>query len=383
MKWSYRIATIQGIDLKLHVTFAFIVLLVATNWAASGLAGAAFGVTLILLLFACITLHEFGHALAARYFGIPVREVVLLPIGGVAMLERQIRRPVEELVIAAAGPAVNVAIAAVLALVLQLVGEPVTAPRMLVGPDDVVPSAATAVHWLLGANITLVLFNLIPAFPMDGGRILRGLLGLVVGWPVATRWAARTGQVLAVAMGVWAVFQGHVMLAVIATMVFFSAAATDADEQARTVLSSRTTASAYTRHPLVLEEFDRVSTAVGYLLTSYQTEFAVMRGHALLGVIRRADILRAVAAGRGDLSVTSFMTDPVRVASDDALDLTRQRLLESGSPVAAVYRDGRFAGLISLDDIGEAEAIFSALGQDSHSTPSKPATGRWRMPAEA
>jgi Zn-dependent protease len=126
MTWSYRIATIRGIDLKVHVTFAIIVLLAAANWSDVGPIGMAFGAGLILLLFGCVTLHEFGHAIAAQRYGIPVREVVLLPIGGVAVLGRATRHPVQELVIAAAGPAVNVALIALLAPALYLIGETVS-----------------------------------------------------------------------------------------------------------------------------------------------------------------------------------------------------------------------------------------------------------------
>lgn len=386
MKWAYRIATIGGIDLKLHVTFGFIILIAAMSWATAGAAGIAFGVGLILLLFACVTLHEFGHALAARSYGIPVREVVLLPIGGIAMLEQPIRRPIQELVIAAAGPAVNVAIIALLIPVLYVMGEPITTPPSLLGSDGMTPSFNAAVHWLLGANLTLVLFNLVPAFPLDGGRILRGILGLFVEWSVATRWAARTGQLLAVGMGGWAVLQGHPMLAATAAFIFFAAASTDAAERAHTVLSQYPTGTAYTRRPVILTETDRVNAAAGELLTTYQTDFAVMRGSTLLGVVQQSDILRAVAAGGGESPVTSVMRQVVTVTAADSLDHTVQQILASGISVAAVYRDTRFAGLISLDDIREAEAVFSAVGasrENATRTPGAPGTRRWHVPVEA
>ena len=146
MGWSYRIATIRGIDLKVHVTFAVLVLIVASNWASLGPVGVAFGAGLIVLLFACVTLHEFGHAIAAQHYGIPVREIVLLPIGGIAFLGRAARDPMQELVIAAAGPAVNVAVIALLAPVLYVIGEPLSAAPALLRPGGAPPSFAEALH---------------------------------------------------------------------------------------------------------------------------------------------------------------------------------------------------------------------------------------------
>lgn len=383
MKWSYRIATFKGIDLKVHATFLFLVLLVVMNWASTGLTGVAFGTALMALLFACVALHEFGHALAARYFGLPVREIVLLPIGGVALLGRPTRNAVQELVVAAAGPAVNVAIVALLAPLLWVIGEPVAGPSSLFRPDGVTPSLATAVHWLLGANISLVLFNLLPAFPMDGGRILRGLLGLWLDWSVATRWAARTGQFMACLMGAWAILTGQFMLAVIATMVFFAAASTSGEERAQATLTGRMTADAMTRQPIVLAGDDRVEGAVSYLLTSYQTDFAVMQGRTLLGVVDRTDVLRAIADGRSEHPVTSIMREPVQVSAEDPLAQTRQQLLESDVTAAAVYRRGVFVGLINLNDILEAETIFALLERQRMERSSTPRIHRPGVPVEA
>lgn len=383
MKWSFRIATVRGIDLKVHATFLFIIALVGMNWSASGLAGLAFGMTLMVLLFACVALHEFGHAFMARYFGLPVREIILLPIGGVALLGRPTRQPVQELLIAAAGPAVNVAIVLLLAPALYLSGEPLSGPGSLLRPDNTVPSVLAAVHWLLGANISLVLFNLVPAFPMDGGRILRGLLGLAFDWQIATRWAARTGQVIAGVMGIWAVLTGQMMLAVIAAMIFLAATSSDEAERAHATLSERTTGDACTRHPIVLTESDRIGVAVTHLLTSYQTDFAVMRSDSVVGVIERSDVLHAIAIGHGDSLVTSIMRPPLIVAADDSLAHTRECLLNAAVGTAAVFRGPVFAGLINLDDIREADAIFTVLDQQSGASPRVPPIRPRRVAVEA
>lgn len=225
MSWSIPIAKPFGIDVKVHLTFFIIVAWAAFQWAPLGLAGATYGALLVLALFFCIALHELGHAVAARFFGIPVRQIVLLPIGGVAQLDREPNRPLHELVIAAAGPAVNVVIAIALVAVLLLASAAVGVSPMGLLMSSPRVSVPSALAWLLQANIALVLFNLIPAFPLDGGRIFRATLGFFMPWYRATRIAGTVGQALAVALGLFAIFTGQIFLTLIAVLVFASASA--------------------------------------------------------------------------------------------------------------------------------------------------------------
>lgn len=383
MNWSLRLATIRGITLKVHLTFAFIVLLAAANWAAFGPAGMAFGVGLVLLLFACVTLHEFGHALAAQSFGIPVKEMVLLPIGGIAFLGRATRRPFEELMIAAAGPAVNVVIVALLAPIVWLAGDGrVDLTPALLRPDGAPPSLLGAVQWLVGANIGLVLFNMIPAFPLDGGRILRGLLGLLTDWSRATRWATATGQLLAMGMGGWGLLSGQLTLVLLSALIFFSASSTAAEERGYTVLSSHQVGDACNRHALVLSEHDRVSTVVSYILTSYQPDFAVVRGAELLGVVRRAQVVQSLVLQAGDPPVSGIMSAVPRVDARHSLADVRQAMTESGAPVAAVFDRTLFIGLVSLEDIAEAETVLAYTWRLEPPLPGVRPASRWN-PAEA
>lgn len=360
VSWSYRIATVRGIPLKVHVTFAVILFIVAANWSGLGVVGVGFGVLLVTLLFGCVTLHEFGHAIAAQRFGIPVREVMLLPIGGIAVLGRNTRNPVHEFVIAAAGPLVNVVIVAILAGVLLLWGQPLHLGASLIRPEaNTIPSVAEVVRWLLGVNIGLVLFNLIPAFPLDGGRILRGLLGLKTDWMTATRWATATGQWLAIGMGVIAVLDGRLVLALIAALVFFAAGATHAEERSHRVLAGEKAGDACNRHALALSERDRLGDVVRYLLTSYQPDFAVLRGNVLLGVVVRADVLKALAQHRSDVLVTTMMASCPHVNADLTLAEVRTLLEEHAVSVAAVHDASGFIGLISREDMQEAELVLA------------------------
>ena len=360
MSWSYRLATVRGITVNVHATFAIMLALVAVNWSVLGLPGVVFGLIQVALLFGCVTLHELGHAVAAQRYGIPVRQIVLLPIGGVAMLGRNPRNPVQELVVAVAGPLVNVAILAVLLPVLWLLGEPLT-----LGASFLRPAAGSgltlteALRSLAAVNVGLVLFNLIPAFPLDGGRILRGVLGLRMDWTAATRWATSTGQTLAVVMGGYGLWTGAINLVIIAALVFASAGATYVEEQTNDVLASERVGDACNRHAIALHEGDRVSAVVRYLLTSYQPDFAVLRGRELVGVVVRNDVLRAVSEQRGDLAVGRFMVGCPRVDASLSLADVRTRLNEAQAGVAAVYDNDDFVGLVSREDLREAELILS------------------------
>ncbi|MEI6071556.1 MAG: site-2 protease family protein [Verrucomicrobiae bacterium] len=216
MRWSYRIARVAGIDVKIHVTFLLLLAWFGwMYWQAGGMAGAVQGVGFTLLLFLCVLLHEFGHAFAARAYGIRTPDITLLPIGGVARLERMPDKPVQELVVALAGPAVNVVIGTILIFVLAAK----FSMAHFTGLDSL-GSSLTA--QLLEINIMLVAFNAIPAFPMDGGRVLRALLAMRLDHVLATTIAARVGQVLAVGFAVVGYFESP-MLVFIALFIFSGA----------------------------------------------------------------------------------------------------------------------------------------------------------------
>ncbi len=188
MRMSWKLGRVSGIDVYLHPTFLFVLAFPQVTQ------GGWLGLSVVLAGFGCVLLHEFGHALMARRFGIGTEDITLYPIGGVARLTRMPRSPGAELLIALAGPAVNVAIAAAL-LVLGLIGAP-----------PVWQAFGVYLFWL---NVVLAVFNMIPAFPMDGGRVLRALLSGWLGRLRATVVAATIGQVLAVSFGIWCLATGN------------------------------------------------------------------------------------------------------------------------------------------------------------------------------
>ena len=360
MGWSFRIARVSGIDIKLHATFPLILVLGAVQWGSRfGAEGALFGAVLMALLFLCVTLHELGHSVVAQAFKIPVREIVLLPLGGVAMLGRNPDKPVQELLIAAAGPAVNVVIAAGL-----LLGTGFTAglggldAHGLVAGREATPSLLTMVIWLLEANVMLVLFNLIPAFPLDGGRMLRSLLAMVTSYPRATRIAAMIGQGLAVVLGLLGVAGGNFLLVLVAVFIFLGAGYESVAAQAKAVLNTLRVGDAYNKHALTLVPGDRVSRVVDYLLTSYQPDFAVIHGSRLLGVVTRDDVLRALAASPEDTYVTGVMKREIeRVDAATPLDEVQRTMAEKGVRVVAVTEGDAYLGLVSAEDLAEAIAV--------------------------
>lgn len=371
MKWSYRIARVAGIDIKLHVSFYLMVLLFGILWGFPyGIGGVVFWTVMMLLLFVCVLLHELGHSIVAQRFGIPVREILLLPLGGVALLERNPSKPLHELLIAIAGPLVNLIIVVMIEVGLLIAAN--TIGNLVIVDEEArmmastAPSLITMIEWLLVANFSLFLFNLIPAFPLDGGRILRAVLAMVIGAPRATRITTTVGQMIAVILGVFGLFFNPILI-LIAIFIFFGAGQERVEGQARTVLSTLRVGDAYNRHVLTLQIGDRVSKVIDYILTSYQPDFAVVQGNRLLGVITRDDVLRVLANPPRDIEVpvpdiyvTLIMQREVmQVEASQSLDEVRQLMSERGVRFVAVYEQGMYLGLVNMDDIAEAFAVLA------------------------
>lgn len=391
MRGSFRLVRVAGIDIRIHFTFFLILVLGGVQFGALyGAPGAAFGVLLMLLLFTCVVLHELGHSLVAKRFGIGVKQIVLLPLGGVALLEKNPDKPLHELLIAAAGPLVNVVIAAVLALSLYGSGfadkvrslhpdgriaaeETQAAPAASSSSQEGTgtaraevppPSGRTLFRWLLQANVGLVLFNLIPAYPLDGGRMLRALLAFFLPYARATRVAAGIGQALALVLGVIGIVNGQFLLALVAAFIFFGAGAELSQTQANELLRTLRVGDSYNKYALTLAPGDTVAQVVDYILTSYQPDFAVVHGGRLLGVVTRDDILRTLASETEDVYVTGIMAREVpRVPPELSLEEVQQMLGQAGARVAAVFRGESYLGLVSRDDIAEAMLVAAFLRQ--------------------
>jgi Zn-dependent protease/CBS domain-containing protein len=356
MKWSWKVGQLAGIELRIHATF---VLLLGWVWASYWIAGKSMeamlaGVGFIVALFACVVLHEMGHALAARKFGIQTRDITLLPIGGVARLERMPEEPRQELWVALAGPAVNVAIAAILGGWLALTHGWAPFSQLSV-------VSGSLVERLLLASISLALFNLIPAFPMDGGRVLRAVLASRMNFARATRMAASTGQALAMVFGFVGLFTNP-MLLFIGLFVWIGASQEAGAVQTRSALSGTPAQAAMLTDFEELQSSDTLADAVRLTLRGSQHDFPVLAAGRVTGILTRADLLVALAAYGQDHPVTAVMRREFLIAeSTEMLEIVFQRLQECDCHTMPVVHDGRLVGLITMDNLGEYLLIEVAL----------------------
>ncbi|MDR5651278.1 site-2 protease family protein [Ruixingdingia sedimenti] len=346
MGWSFPIGRLFGSELRVHATFLLLIgwIGVAT-WMAEGPAAAAENVAFILALFACVVAHEFGHALMARRYGIATPDITLLPIGGLARLERMPEDPRQEIAVALAGPAVSVLIWAVLAL---------AAGSGLGALAEIERTGAGFVARLAGVNLFLALFNLLPAFPMDGGRVLRAALAMRLPRARATRVAATAGQVLAFLFGVAGFASGNVMLMLIAVFVWFAANAENADVAMREATRGLLARDAAITVFEPLSPGDTLDAAAHALIRTTQHEFPVLGPDGRLeGFLTRQALARALASGaRGDPVSGAMLREVPAVALDARLDRVLAAL-QTAPAVAVTDAAGRFIGYVTPDNLGE------------------------------
>lgn len=361
MRWAWKIGRLVGIDVYMHATFLLLVgFIVAAIWArthnaAQTLSGALF----VLVVFSCIVLHELGHALAARRYGIRTRDIVLLPIGGMARLERVPKDPIQELMVALAGPAVNVVIAASLFIVLGLVGRFPTLHQVETiswTEDGFLPS-------LMVVNVWLVLFNLLPAFPMDGGRVLRALLAKRMNYPAATQAAANVGQTMAVVFGFLGLFYDPFLL-FIALFVWIGAGGEAGMVQMHASLEGISVERVMFADFQTLQPGDTLAQAVKLVLSSWQQDFPVVFGTRALGVLTRKDLVRAIGQGGRYKSVQDAMRRDFQTLDlCDPIDRAVQVLERSGGRSVPVESKDELVGMLTLDKVREFMTIRSAVRQ--------------------
>src|SRR5438094_9039212 len=318
MKWSWKLGSVAGIGLYVHATFLLLLAWVGvTYWLAGGSAAALDGIAFILALFACVVLHELGHALTARRYGIRTRDITLLPIGGVSRLERIPDDPRQEVWVSLAGPAVNVVIAAALYawLLLSQTLRPFSALTMAGGPF---------LERLLLVNVSLAVFNLLPAFPMDGGRVLRALLAMHMDYVRATQVSAHVGQAMALVFGLVGLLTNPFLLS-LAFFVWIGAAQEASMVQMRTALSGIPVSRAMLTDFHTVAPDDTAKRVLELILAGSQQDFPVLdggqgsQGGRLSGVLLRSDVLKALAQRASDWRVRDIMRREFEVV--DAADL--------------------------------------------------------------
>ena len=372
MGWSVSIGSIAGTAIRLHVTFLlFLVWIFFASYSSGGAEAAWTSLAFMILLFACVVAHEFGHIFMARRFGVATPTVTLLPIGGVAQLERIPEKPWEEFLVAVAGPAVNVAIAAVLVLVL---GASLDTAN-LAGMDK---STVSMIDRLAVVNVFLVLFNMIPAFPMDGGRVLRAALASRLGHVRATEIAATIGQFVAFVLGFLGLF-GNPLLIFIAIFVYLAASSEARLVAVRAMSRGVPISAAMMTQFSTLTPDASIDEAVETLLRTSQNEFPVVdgAGHPV-GVLSRNDVIRTLKQRGPDARVKDAMTSPLPTVSHrSCLDEAFRVLQEKSAPaVGVINASGGLAGLVTTETIAEMLMVRDAL-------PSGTRFGPWSRQAGA
>ncbi|MGE4373326.1 MAG: site-2 protease family protein [Xanthobacter sp.] len=379
MAWSLTIGRVGGTAIRIHVTFLlFLVWIWAAYYQAGGAHEAWQGVLFVALLFACVMLHELGHAFAARHYGVKTPDITLWPFGGIASLERIPEKPSEELVVALAGPAVNVVIAALLFLWL---GATVNVDDLTKIED---PGTSMLVK-LAGANVFLVLFNLIPAFPMDGGRVLRALLAMRMGHSQATATAASIGQGFAIALGLLGIFYSP-MLIIIAVFVFLAASGEAGQEQLKDASRGLLVSDAMITHFEHLTPQSTVDDAAEALIRSSQKEFPVVDGAGhLRGVLTRDVMIQTLKAQGPQTPVVEVMLKDVpSVPARAPLGVALKQLTVQRAPAMGVVDgQGALVGLLTPENVGELMMLHAARpgrgenrrGESPRGGPTGPASG--------
>ena len=354
MGWSLGLGKVAGIRVQVHFTFlifmAWIVLsgLIAGKSQQVVLANALF----MLGLFACVVLHEFGHALTAKHYGILTKDITLLPIGGVARLERMPDDPRQELWVALAGPAVNVVIAAGLWIWLYVT-------RGGMNPAGIDVATGSFAERILLVNISLVVFNMLPAFPMDGGRVVRALLATRMDYARATQIAANLGQGMALLFGLVGFFYNP-MLMFIALFVWIGAAQESSMVLMKSALGGIPVSAAMMTTFETVVPGDTLEHVSRLILNGAQQDFPVLNAGQVVGVVTRDALLKALAQ-KDDRVVSEIMhRDVVLTDASDMLEHALQRLQASDCPTLPVLRDRKLVGLLTAENLGEFLIIQGA-----------------------
>lgn len=359
MKFSLYLGKYSGIKVFIHWTFSLLLVWIILSNMRSGIPWADTWWTLlfVVLIFVCVILHEFGHALTAQRYGIQTRDIILLPIGGLARLEKLPEEPRQELKVAIAGPMVNIALFFLLAVLISFTGFDVNLleePRL---------DGNSIWLFLASANLFLALFNLLPAFPMDGGRVLRALLSTRMPRIKATEIAGGIGQVMAIAFVFFGLFNNPVLV-LIGIFIFLGAQAEVNQTKQQSFLEGYTVADVLMREFPLLAFDAPLQKAIDKLLDGQATHFVVVKEDSPIGTLSREGIVRGLQQGSPGSSIESvFDTDPLKLETSLALQEAFKKMASSGKKVALVYEAQHFLGIVDQENISEFIMVKNAMNQ--------------------
>jgi Zn-dependent protease/CBS domain-containing protein len=374
-RWSWRVGRIAGVDLYIHVTFPLLFAWIALNGFGRGANARTvlFTLALTLAVFVIVVLHEGAHALTARRFGIRTRDITLLPIGGIARLERMPREPREELLITVAGPAVNVALAALLYGLLVVGGVSDVRPELEKAATAVTLTSAMA--QLIAINVWLAVFNLLPAFPMDGGRALRAILVMRTrDYTRATVKAARVGRVFALIFALVGIFAlASPMLAIIAVFIWIAGTSEALSVQTSALLEHVPVESVMITDFRTLSPTDTLERAAELMIEGFQQDFPVTARDRLVGLLTRRDLLKGLAQAGASSTVGDAMQHHFSTASvNERADAAFERLSGMRGTAMPVVRGDELVGVLTAENVSEFLSLRAA-------TDGRDGAGQWRL----
>ncbi|MGD9818205.1 MAG: M50 family metallopeptidase [Desulfomonilaceae bacterium] len=357
MKWSFKVGSILGIPLNVHLTFVLLLILIYFVGGSVIGAGGLQGVIFVLLVFASVIFHELSHSIVARHYGIKVEDITLLPIGGVARMSETPEKPVQEIIIAAAGPAASLLLAFVLWFIADLFGTGVSITDMSI--------QGGLLAKLTAVNFILAMFNLIPAFPMDGGRILRGFMGLYLSPYQATRIAVGIGQVFAIVMFFVGILFGNFFMILIALFVYLGAETEERQMGIMVALGGARAQDAMITELHTLKPQQTVADAAVRFCKGFQSDFPVMDERRLIGLVTREAIVETLHKNGPSAPVSEIMIRDFPTANEQtALTDILQKMQSSGSKAVPILNQGELKGLITLEQIGRYNMLCSGYTCD-------------------
>lgn len=367
---SFKLLTVRGIPIRIHVTFPLVLVLSAVQFAliqSNRLQGALFGVVVTLFLFVGVVLHELAHSLVAMQFGSVVEEIVLLPLGGVARMEDVPERPYQELFMAIAGPVTSGLIGLALGVSIFLLF-----PQSWLAIWNRFARAfflrTRPLEWvhvlpyLAFVNIFLAVFNMIPAFPMDGGRVLRAILASVIPFGRATAVAVGVGKGLAWLMGLFGLATGNILVILVALFVYMGAVQEGRMVKVKVALAGLKVHQVFSRQARAVSPTEPLEQAVDMMLEGFQADFPVCDGERLVGMLARDDVLAALKERGPRVPIEEVMQRDFVVArpEEDLFDV-QQRMTQAGADVVPVVETECFLGLLTRQDLDEAYRVVTVL----------------------
>jgi len=364
---AIRLFKVRGIEIKMHFTFPLILIWAGLSFGMfnnGGLEGAVYGVLVTSLVFLIVLLHELGHSIAAQYYMVKVRQIVLLPIGGVAQLEEIPEDPKKELVIAAAGPLVNFALAILLLLVGPLLGQVFSARGLLSLATSLGELSFSSIFlYVFTTNLFIGLFNLIPAYPMDGGRILRALLATKLTYTRATSIAVMIGQILSWGFGLWGFLNGNFFLIILAFFIYTGAGQEGKMVQTKHILGDLRVEQAYSRGVRSINLNEPLETALHATLNSFQSSFPICEDGNLAGMLPYSTLVRALEKKDLSTPIRDVMQTGIKPASprEKLIDIQKRMSEEGVDALPVVDESQGFLGMITSQDLNEAYRLSLAL----------------------